>query len=176
MGAERINEEVLAFMRDYVASHREVLHIHASGAIEYEAAKSRFAEYGLDRVPNAQLVEYIYDMPIKMAAADLVINRAGAMTISELALLGKPALIIPSPNVTDNHQYKNAKVLADAGAAVMLQESELNPGVFTAAVESIIADRVKMREMQSNFNRFAIKNADMKIYGELKKLVKPESV
>ncbi len=172
MGAERINDEVLCFMRDYVASHRDVLHIHASGALEYQAAKAKFAEYGLEGVPNVQLVEYIYDMPLKMAAADLVINRAGAVTISELALLGKPALIIPSPNVTDNHQYKNAKVLADAGAAVMLQESELAPGVFCSAVESIINDRAKMRAMQANFNKFAIKNVDIKIYDELKKLVK----
>jgi undecaprenyldiphospho-muramoylpentapeptide beta-N-acetylglucosaminyltransferase len=176
MGAERINDEVLAFMRDYIAAHRDVLHIHASGAIEYEAAKAKFAEYGLEKVPNAQLVEYIYDMPLKMAAADLVINRAGAITLSELALLGKPALIIPSPNVTDNHQYKNAKVLADAGAAVMLQESELAPGVFTSAVENIIGDRMKLASMQANFNRFATKNADLRIYEELKKLVNSHPV
>lgn len=176
MGAERINEEVLVFMRDYVAKHSDIFHLHASGAIEYEAAKAKFKEYGLESVPNVQLVEYIYDMPLRMAAADLVINRAGAVTISELALLGKPALIIPSPNVTDNHQYKNAKVLADAGAAVMLQESELAPGVFTRAVELIITDRAKMASMKENFIKFAIKNADLRIYDELKKLVNSKSV
>lgn len=176
MGAERINDEVLAFMRDYVAKHRDVYHLHASGAIEYEAAKAKFKEYGLESVSNVKLVEYIYDMPLQMAAADLVINRAGAITISELALLGKPSLIIPSPNVTDNHQYKNAKVLADAGAAVMLQESELAPGVFTRTVESIITDRAKMASMKENFSKFAIKNADLRIYDELKKLVNLKSV
>jgi UDP:flavonoid glycosyltransferase YjiC (YdhE family) len=69
----------------------------------------------LDAAENYAVSDYIYDMPCQMAAADLVICRAGAMTISELALMGKAAILIPSPNVTDNHQYLNAKVLADAG-------------------------------------------------------------
>ena len=176
MGAERINEEVLAFMRDYVAKRRDIFHLHASGSIEYEAAKARFSEYGLDSVPNVKLVEYIYDMPLQMAAADLVINRAGAVTISELALLGKPAIIIPSPNVTDNHQYKNAKVLADAGAAIMIQESELGPGVLERAVDTVLGDRAKLASMREKFSRFAIKNADLRIYNELKKLVNSKSV
>lgn len=75
-----------------------------------------FHDFGLEKYPNLELCEYIYDMPLKMAAADLVINRAGAITLSELAVQKKPCILIPSPNVTDDHQYKNAKVLEDAGA------------------------------------------------------------
>ena len=77
MGAQRINEEILKTMRDFSSRRPDILHVHATGAIEYEPAKSMFAGYGLERYPNLQLVDYIYDMPLKMAAADIVINRAG---------------------------------------------------------------------------------------------------
>ncbi|MBQ3127210.1 MAG: UDP-N-acetylglucosamine--N-acetylmuramyl-(pentapeptide) pyrophosphoryl-undecaprenol N-acetylglucosamine transferase, partial [Clostridia bacterium] len=97
MGAEPINDAMLALMRDYGLSHPDVLHVHATGALEYEAAKAKFAEYGLEGKDNLRLVEYIYDMPLQMAAADLVVNRAGAMTLSELAVQGKACLLIPSP-------------------------------------------------------------------------------
>ncbi|MBQ7821483.1 MAG: UDP-N-acetylglucosamine--N-acetylmuramyl-(pentapeptide) pyrophosphoryl-undecaprenol N-acetylglucosamine transferase, partial [Clostridia bacterium] len=107
MGAEKINEAVIALMRDYTSKHPEILHLHATGSIEYEQTMKMYRENGLDKHSNIKVVEYIYDMPEQMAAADLVINRAGAMTLSELAILKKRALLIPSPNVTDNHQYKN---------------------------------------------------------------------
>ena len=119
MGAERVNEEVLKLMRDYTSKDAAVKHIHATGSIEYEASKAVFQKYGLDKCPNLELCEYIYDMPLKMTAADLVISRAGAITLSELAVQRKPCILIPSPNVTDNHQYKNAKVLGDAGASLV---------------------------------------------------------
>ena len=79
-------------------------------------------------------------MPVRMAAADVVINRAGAMTLSELALLGRASILIPSPNVTNNHQYKNAAVLRDAGAAMLFEEKDLTPGVLTGAVEKLCSD------------------------------------
>jgi len=78
--------------------------------------------------------------------------------------------------VTDNHQYKNAKVLADAGAAIMIQESELGPGVLERAVDTVLGDRAKLASMRENFSRFAIKNADLRMYDELKKLVNSKSV
>ncbi len=68
--------------------------------------------------------EYIYDMPLVMAAADVVLCRAGASTISELTAIAKPSILVPSPNVTANHQEKNARVLADQGAAVLLREQD----------------------------------------------------
>ncbi|MBQ8896673.1 MAG: hypothetical protein IJY88_07785, partial [Clostridia bacterium] len=87
-----------------------------------ERAKScMFTSGGLEKAENIKLLEYIYDMPIQMAAADVVISRAGAMTVSELSMQKKVSIMIPSPNVTNNHQYKNAKVLADAEAAVLIE-------------------------------------------------------
>ena len=172
MGAERVNQEVLAVMREYTSQHPEIYHVHATGAIEYEIAKGEFEAAGLDKYPNLELVEYIYDMPVKMAAADVVINRSGAMTLSELSLLGRAAILIPSPNVTNNHQYKNAAVLRDAGAAVLLEESELTPGALTAAVKKLCEDRALRASMQENIKAFAVSDAAGRIYEDICKLVR----
>ena len=172
MGAERVNEEVLSVMREYTSQHPEIYHVHATGAIEYEIAKREFEEAGLDKCPNLELVEYIYDMPLKMAAADVVINRSGAMTLSELALLGRAAILIPSPNVTNNHQYKNAAVLRDAGAALLFEEKDLAPGVLTGAVRSLCEDRAKREQMQENIKAFAVADAAGRIYDDVLELVR----
>ena len=172
MGAERINDEVLAVMRNYTSKHPEILHVHASGSIEYAQAKRQFEEMGLDKCPNLQLLEYVYDMPLRMAAADVVINRAGAMTLSELALVGRAAILIPSPNVTNNHQYKNAAVLRDAGAAVLLEEKDLTGDVLTNAVKERCEDREKRASMQENIKKFAVDNAAEIIYKDIIKIVR----
>lgn len=170
MGAQRVNEEVLAVMRDFSAKHPEVLHIHASGSIEFEDCKKMFREYGLEGKSNIQLVEYIFDMPQKMAAADLVINRAGAMTLSELAAMKKPCILIPSPNVTNNHQYKNAHELEKRGAAVVFQEKDLTDGRLTEAVESLVTDRARMDAMKEAIAQFAVTDCADILYRELMQL------
>lgn len=171
LGAMRVNSEILKTMRDFSSKHSDILHIHASGAIEKESALNTFKEYGLDKYKNLQLVEYIYDMPNKMAAADLVISRAGAMTLSELAMMGKPCILIPSPNVTDNHQYKNAAELEKKGAALVFEEKELNDNVLTSAIESLIYDEEKLTRMGKNIKEFAVKDTNMLIYEGIKKLI-----
>ncbi len=177
MGAERLNAAVLRLMRDFTANHPEVFHLHATGSIEQELCGQWYKEMGLQRFENIRLVEYIYDMPYQMAAADLVICRAGAMTVSELSMSGKCALFIPSPNVTNNHQYKNAKVLADAGAALLFEEKELeatDAGPMTAKVEALLSDaganeRARLCE---NIRTFAMPDANKRIYLDLLSLVK----
>lgn len=172
MGAEKVNEEMLAFMRDYTKSHPELLHIHATGAIEHEAASAMAREYGVDSCENIQIREYIYNMPELMAAADVVVSRAGAMTLSELATLEKCCVLIPSPHVADNHQYKNAKVLADAGAALLFEEKELVSDVLTKALSSLIEDEEHRREMSRNIGKFALPDANRSIYLDLCKLTR----
>ncbi len=171
LGAGKINSEALLLMKNYCAQHPEIHYLHQAGVSHYPAVKEEFDRLGLGQYPNLQLVDYIYDMPDRLAAADLVINRAGAMTISELALLKKAAILIPSPNVTDNHQYKNAKVLADAGAAVMLEEDRLTAGALEETVDRLLNDREARRVMAENFGSFAIKNANILIYNAIKDLV-----
>lgn len=176
MGAEKVNDAVLCLMREFTAKHPEVYHIHATGSIELELCTSQFKEMGLDKYENIELCEYIYDMPVRMAAADITINRAGAMTISELASTGKCSVFIPSPNVAENHQYKNAKVLADAGAAVLFEEKELTDGAkpLIAEVEKLLSDDgEKIRaERQEKIRQFAVSDANKLIFNDLCELVK----
>ena len=170
MGAEKVNFEMLDFMRDYGKDHPELLHIHASGSIEYEISKKMFHDYGLEGHENLKLVEYIFDMPEEMAAADIVVSRAGAMTLSELAVLGKCTVLIPSPHVTDNHQYKNAKVLADAGAAMLFEEKDLTDDRLTKAIAGLLQDDAKRKDMSEKIKAFALPDANREIYLDLMKL------
>ena len=167
LGAQRVNEEVLALMRDYTAHHPEIFHIHATGKIEYEDAMAMAKEYGIDDKPNIRLVEYIYDMPLWEKAADAVICRAGAMTIAEMALLGKACILIPSPNVANNHQYENAKRLADAGAAIMHEEKNLTPEALIASVQSILENEETAASLRESVKAFAKPNAAEDIYKDL---------
>ena len=101
-------------------------HIHATGSYGWRWMPEYVKERGVD-LPGCsglEMVEYIYDMPTWMAAADLIIGRAGASTLNEIAASGTPCIIVPSPNVTDNHQEKNARVLADRGAAQIIHEAD----------------------------------------------------
>lgn len=179
MGAEKVNDAVLCLMKEFTAKHPEVYHIHATGSIELELCTSQFRGMGLDKCENIDLCEYIYDMPVKMAAADLTINRAGAMTISELAITGKSAIFIPSPNVAENHQYKNAKVLYDAGAAGLFEEKDLVDGAkpLIDEVAMLLSDdgAAKRSEMQEKIKQFAVPDSNKLIYQDLCKLVAEKS-
>jgi len=173
MGAEKVNDAVLEMMREFSAHRTDVFHVHATGSIEYAVAKEQFERMGLKNRENLRLVEYIYDMPLQMAAADLTINRAGAMTISEVAMMGKSSIFIPSPNVTNNHQYKNAKVLADASAAMLLEEKDLMGGRLADTVMMLLSPEgaVRRAEMERNVKQFAVTDANKRIYQDLLKLV-----
>lgn len=174
MGAEKVNDAVLCLMREFTSKHPEVYHIHATGSIELELCTSQFKEMGLDKCENIELFEYIYDMPVRMAAADITINRAGAMTISELAATGKCSIFIPSPNVAENHQYKNAKVLSDAGAAALFEEKDLVDSAkpLIEEVEKLLSDGgEKLRaERSEKIRQFAVSDANKLIYNDLVKL------
>lgn len=179
MGAEKVNDAVLYLMRDFTAKHPEVLHIHATGSIEWEECRAKFQDMGLDTYENIELAEYIFDMPLKMVAADLTITRAGSMTVTELASTKKCAIFIPSPNVAENHQYKNAKVLVDAGGALLFEEKDLNeeakPLVDKVAEMLCPAGDVLRAEMAEKIRPFALDNVNRKIYDDLCRLVAEKS-
>lgn len=169
-GAEKVNEAVIDFMRSTVANDHKIIHLHASGKINYEDASKLFCEAGLDKAENCILRPYIYDMPWQMAAADVVIARAGAMTLSELALMKKTCLLIPSPNVAENHQFKNAKALADANAAILVEEKDLGEGELTKAVCSLLTNASRCREQEANIAAFAQEDACQRIWQDIVKL------
>lgn len=172
MGAEKVNDACIELMRDLGAKSDKILHQHATGAIEWEAANEKFEAFGLKGKENLVLSEYIYDMPLRMAAADIVISRAGAMTVSELAMMKKASIMIPSPNVTNNHQYKNAKVISDIGGTVLIEEKELMGDRLLREAKALIYDVKKRAEMGEAISHFADLDANKIIYEEIKKLTK----
>lgn len=176
LGAQKLNEAAVGLMRSFGAREEKVTHIHAGGARGYENARSLFSAYGLDRNRRLILKDYIYDMPLHMAAADLVICRAGAMTLTELAAMGKAAILIPSPNVTDNHQYKNAKVLADAGAAKLMEESEYTEEGFCALVRALYENEGERHAMSEKIRAFASEDVEKRIYEEICALLRRKKV
>ena len=171
LGAEQVNAAVLALMARYTAGKANIVHHHASGSIEKEIAAGWFRDKGLDRYDNVQLMEYIFDMPTRMAAADIVISRAGAMTLSELAQAEKCAVLIPSPNVTGNQQYKNAKVFADRDAAVLLTEQPELPDRLVATVSSLVEEPELRRKRSSAIAAFAVADTNKRIFTDVQKLI-----
>lgn len=170
LGAKVINNNVF----DLIESGRfngKIRHTHGVGSYEWGVREDEIKSRGLDRVNGVELTEYIYDMPSKMSAADLVIARAGAITLAELAILGKPAILIPSPNVTNNHQYKNAKVISDAGGAVLIEEKELDAKLLGDKIEELIFDRERLSKMSECMKKLAICDSEEKIYKEIVSLL-----
>ena len=117
-------------------------------------------------------MDYIYDMPIQMAAADLVISRAGAMSISELALMGKASVLIPSPYVAENHQYHNAMALVNNGAAEILEEKDLTPEKLTDMVNDLIHNKSKLENIGKCAKDMAVIDATARIYDTLCEIVR----
>ena len=170
LGAKGINDAAIEIMRSFSSKKADTLHYHACGSRFYDEFLSEARKDGLDKSQHIVISDYIFDMPLYMAAADVVICRAGAMTLSELAMMGKPAILIPSPNVTDDHQYKNAKVVADRGGAFLVKEGEEASARVCKAVESLWADRKLRSEMSSAMSAMARPDAGEKIYSEILKL------
>lgn len=171
LGADRMNAAALELIGGYLNDHPETYFIHATGAGHFDQVNKKFTEAGFDKLPNVTLTEYIYDMPVRMAAADLVISRAGAITLSELSRQGKAAVLIPSPNVTDNQQYKNAKVFSDGGGAVLIEEKDLGEGTLEDEVSALLSSPGRLREMSRRISGFSPKDSEKLIYDEVVRLV-----
>lgn len=164
LGAAGMNGEMAAFLA--LESAKEPFHhIHGAGG-GYDALLRALKERGVDLVrhPSLEVRPYIYDMDRALRAADLVLCRAGASTISELTALGVPALIVPSPYVTNNHQEKNARVLERAGGACVLLEDEASgQALFQKACE-ILRDDLRRASMSAAMKKLGIPEAAERIY------------
>ena len=149
-------------------------HIHATGSYGWRWMPEYVRELGVDLEghPDVEMREFIYDMPLVMAAADLVICRAGAATISEAAVSGTPCIMVPSPNVTDNHQEKNARVLEKHGAAIVLRESECSGETIYETAKAVLSDPERRRSMTSAAHKMAVVDAAERIYDVAMELAK----
>lgn len=166
LGAREMNKMIARFMALNQEKGLPFQHIHAAGSYGWRWMPDYVKEQGVDlqRTPAIDMREFIYDMPTVMAAADLVICRAGAATISEVAASGKPAIFVPSPNVTDNHQEKNARILEGHGGAVVLRESECSGDRLFAAAMELLEDPTRLSQMGRAVQALAVPDSAEKIY------------
>ncbi len=167
LGAKRINDCMIDFIKQVPKGKYNIL--FATGEREYETVSKQLK--GIEK-EGISVVKYIYNMDEAMNGADLLVCRAGAITVSELNALGKPSVLIPSPNVTDNHQYFNAKALADNGCAMLIEEKDLSNELFNKLVMELLDDSNKLKTMAENSAKLGIKNSAEIIYEEVNKLLK----
>lgn len=161
LGADVMNGYMVDFLRQAARDGAPFHHIHGAGR-NFAAMEQALAG---DHLPPAlQVREYIYDMAAVMRAADLVLCRAGASTISELTALGVPALIVPSPYVTNNHQEKNARVLENAGGAAVLLEKDCSGQALFQAACGILHDGARRASMERAMSALGIRDATERIY------------
>ncbi len=167
LGAAKINESVCELIKWHNKSGK-FYHIHATGKFGYEDMKNALKD--IDIAKEIDVREYINDMDVCMAAADLVICRAGAITLGELQACGKPSVLIPSPYVAENHQFHNAMTLKKVGAAEILEEKDLNGENLIAKIEMLIENKPKLSKMSEAALNNAIIDANERIYTEIMKL------
>lgn len=164
LGARTINEAVLA-NADALLGMKDVNIIWQVGKIYFEEYKN----CRLSGQKDIKIIPFIEDMDIAYSAADIVVCRAGALTISELAILGKAAVLIPSPNVAEDHQTVNAMSLVNKGAAVLIRDVEAKEKLVTE-IESLLSDEVRKSGLESNIKYFARPEAAKQIAAEILKI------
>jgi UDP-N-acetylglucosamine--N-acetylmuramyl-(pentapeptide) pyrophosphoryl-undecaprenol N-acetylglucosamine transferase len=163
LGARRVNQLI----------EKELDFLLASGVqVFWQCGKLYFEEYKkYNDKQNVQVVSFIDRMDLIYAAADFVISRAGASSVSELCLVGKPTIFIPSPNVAEDHQTKNAKAIVDKKGAILLKENELDDK-FETSFSDLISNENLQKELSQNIKSLAKPNATKDIVEEIIKLIK----
>ena len=165
LGAGHMNA-VMAELIPMMKQDQSFRLVHAAGGKYYDELCRKLQESAPDHEEfGADVRRYIYDMPRVMAAADLVLCRAGASSLAELTFLGKPAIIVPSPNVTNNHQEKNARVLEKAGGAKVLLEGEFDAASLYAEIGRLLSDKEELAAMHEAMLSLSVPDAADKICG-----------
>jgi UDP-N-acetylglucosamine--N-acetylmuramyl-(pentapeptide) pyrophosphoryl-undecaprenol N-acetylglucosamine transferase len=166
LGAGTVNSSVGGGIGQVEASGVQM--IWQTGSHYYDRMRELAEEKA---VTNTVVTGFINRMDLAYAAADVIISRAGAGTISELALVGKPVILVPSPNVAEDHQTHNAMALVNRGAAILVRDAESQTELINTAL-SLVNDGEKRNHLSDNIRRLAIKNSDEVIAREVLKLVK----
>ena len=171
-GAQKINESILGIIENKLNKEYQI--IWATGPKQYDIIKEKLEDrnININYVENIKIVPYIYNMEEMMNVADLIVARAGAMTVTEIANLGKPSILIPLPNVSHNHQLYNAKVLENVGAATIVLNDELTGEKLNSEIDNIVLNKEKMLNMGKDALKVSVSNVEEKIYNEIKRLVR----
>jgi UDP-N-acetylglucosamine--N-acetylmuramyl-(pentapeptide) pyrophosphoryl-undecaprenol N-acetylglucosamine transferase len=165
LGARTINQAMIAGLERLKASGIQV--IWQTGKIYYEDALKAYEPY---RCEEIKVMDFLSRMDYAYAVADLVVSRAGASSISELSLLGKPSILVPSPNVAEDHQTHNARALSDKGAAILVRDVEAVDMLVNTALETI-ASKEKLQSLSANVLKLAYPNSAEKIVNEIFKII-----
>lgn len=171
LGARAINSAV-KFLIESRYEKKDCYYLHATGKAGAGMIDEIKEKINLDANPQIMLREYINDMDRCLAAADIVICRAGASSLSEIQALGKPSILVPYPYAAENHQYYNAKTLADRDAAILIEEKDFTGERLLSEVEKLLADPKKLAEMGRNAKDMAILDASQRITECVCKIVK----
>lgn len=164
LGAAAINKAV-GEMLVLSAAGKKYQHIHGYGSHDEVFLKNvRAAGVGEKENPQIRLLDYIHNMPECLAAADLVIGRAGAITLTEIEATGKCSVLIPSPNVAENHQFHNAMALVNRGAAVLIEEKELTGELLWETVDKLLSAPGRVEEIGGKARELAVLDANQRIY------------
>ena len=171
LGAERINETVIKMLPN-LKEKGNIKLLFGTGERNYDAVVKAAKASGVEPGGDIEIVPYIDNMAEVMAAADVVIARSGAITVSEIAALGKPSILIPSPNVVRNHQEQNAREFEKNSAAVVITESELTDDLLFSTLTDLLSDNERLENMSHNLKKMARLDALEKIYELMIKMSK----
>lgn len=173
LGSECINENVSKLIQWHIAKGLKINHIHAYGANGHNDFPRFMRELEVDiRYPRLKISEYITNMDVCMAAADLLICRSGAATLAELESRGRASILIPSPYLAGNHQYHNARVLADAGAAILIEQKDITPQLLISKVEELFGNPAKVTEMSRRAKALAVSDTPERILTVIESVLK----
>ena len=171
-GAQKINEAIIGILTKKLNKKYQI--IWATGPKQYDIVKEELKQKSIDieNVPNAKILPYIYNMEEIMNISDVIVARSGAMTITEISNLGKPSILIPLPNVSQDHQLRNAEVLQKIGAGKIILNDKLTSENLNQEISEIILNPTNMKKMGEKAYTKSVKNVQEKIYNEIKKVVK----
>jgi len=163
LGSKTVNDKISSFLNDFKNKDYQVLFV--TGNSYYNEVKKL-------KIPNNVIIKpFIKDLPSLMKSTDLIITRAGASTMSEILVLGLPAIFIPSPYVTNNHQYKNAMDLVNQEAGLILEEKDLNKDNLINLIDKTLSDKEQYDKMKNNLKKLGIKDSSSRIYEILKEMI-----
>ena len=165
LGATKINDAALEMIDNLIKYRNDILLMWATGKKDYNTMRQKIENKGYGKLKNIVLYDYISNMPDVLAVADIVVCRAGAMTVSEVSLCGKCTIFVPSPNVTNNHQFKNANALCEKGYAKLLTENELYK--LSDEIKELLDNDEKRDEMERGIKEFSLVDSNKMIYEEI---------
>lgn len=173
-GAKVMNETMAEVFRMEKEAGYPFNHIHATGSFGWKWMPDLVKEKGVDLSGKngIDMREYIYDMPTVMSAADVIISRAGAATCNEIGVSGTPDILIPSPNVTNNHQEKNAHILADRDAAILVLEKDCTPEKIYSEITELLADETRRKTMTCKLHELVRVDSTQRIGEIVEELIK----